>query len=359
MSQSNSLMRRAWVEVDLGALVQNGAAIRDRAGVPLLPMVKADAYGLGAVRCARALESLDPWGFGVATIAEGEELRDAGIERPILVFTPLMLDDLDSAQRHRLTPTLGTPRAIARWALTHRPWHLAIDTGMSRAGVPWSEVGQLRESLAASPPQGAFTHFHSAQKNDATRDEQEARFAQALQQLPERPPLVHAENSAAVEHRGPSSWSFARPGVFLYGVGTHGALTPAPVASLLARVVDIRTVPHGDTVSYDGTYRAEGTRRIATLGIGYADGYRRALSNRGEAIVNGKRVPVAGLVTMDMTMLDVTDAPCAVGDVATLIGHQGDERIDVADVAKAGGLSPYELLTGLRGRLPRRYVGDA
>jgi len=358
MSQSNTVMRRAWVEVDLGALVQNGAMLRERAGVPLLPMVKADAYGLGAVRVSRALEALDPWGFGVATIAEGEELREAGIERPILCFTPLLVDDLDAARRSRLTPTLGDATTIARWSRSGVPWHLAIDTGMSRAGVPWNEVRSLADTInSATPPEGVFTHFHSAERDDVARNEQERRFAEALASLSVRPAFVHAENSAAMEHRAPSKWSFARPGVFLYGVETGGALRVKPVAAVRARVVDLRTVPDGDTVSYDGTFRAVGDRKIATLAIGYADGYRRSLGNRGMVLVNGKRAPVAGVVTMDMTMIDVTDVPCEIGDVATLLGRDGDESIDIAEVAAACELSPYELLTGLRGRLPRRYLG--
>jgi alanine racemase len=172
--------------------------------------------------------------------------------------------------------------------------------------------------------------------------------------------MVHAENSPAVEHRGPSLWSVARPGIFLYGVSSGNApgIVPEPVVTVRARIIDLRTIHDGETVSYGGTYRAMGERRIATLGIGYADGYRRALSNRGSALIAGKRVPIAGNVTMDMTMIDVTDVPCAIGDAATLIGADGDEHIDVNEVASTGGLSPYEVLTGLRGRLPRRYVGD-
>jgi alanine racemase len=129
------------------------------------------------------------------------------------------------------------------------------------------------------------------------------------------------------------------------------------VVLVRARVVDLRTIDDGETVSYGATYRAEGRRRIATLGIGYADGYRRILGNHAVALVGGRRAPVVGVVTMDMTMLDVTDVPCNVGDVATLMGADGSDRITVADVARFGDLSPYEVLTGLRGRLPRRYVG--
>jgi len=355
----HSLMRRAWVDVDLGALLRNGAALATRANVPLLPMVKADAYGLGAERVARTLERLDPWGFGVATVAEAEELRALAIKRPIVIFTPILPGDFDAAIRANLTPSLSDVASIARWTETGLPWQLAIDTGMSRAGIRWDEIDCLTDVLTANPPQGVFTHFHSAEKDDASRSIQEERFASALARLPIRPAMTHAENSPAIEHRGPSPWTVARPGIFLYGVGSgnSAAIVPDPVVSLRARIVDIRTVRDGETVSYAGTYRADGDRRIATLGIGYGDGYRRALSNRGSVLVAGVRVPVAGNVTMDMTMIDVTDVPCGVGDVATLIGADGDDRIDVSEVAAFGEISPYEVLTSLRGRLPRRYIG--
>jgi alanine racemase len=353
-------MRRAWVEVDLGALLRNGIAIAGHAGVPILPMVKADAYGLGAVAVARTLERADPWGFGVATVPEGQELRDAGITRPILVFTPLLAGDFDSAIRANLTPTLGDAGSIREWRLIGRPWHLAIDTGMNRAGIQWTDVATLRELVMDFPPQGAFTHFHSAQRVDGSREVQESRFREALATLPEPPMMLHAENSGGLEHGDFSPWSVARPGIFLYGAGSgnNARITPEPVVSLRARVVDIRIVADGESVSYDATYRAVGERRIATLALGYADGYRRSLSNRGTVLVRGKRAPIAGVVTMDMIMLDVTDVPCEIGDVATLIGRDGDDAIDVVEVAVTGELSPYEVLTGLRSRLPRRYVGD-
>jgi alanine racemase len=353
-------MRRAWVEVDLGALLRNAETVAAHARVPILPMVKADGYGLGAVRVAHALERIEPWGFGVATVAEGEELRRASITRPILIFTPLLVGDFDAAVRADLTPALGSADAIRRWRETRRPWHLAIDTGMSRAGVQWDCVDTIRDLLVEHVPQGVFTHFHSAELGDGTRELQERRFDEALARLPVRPTLVHAENSPAVEHRGNSRWSMARPGVFLYGVSSGNApeIRPEPVATVRARVVDVRTIPPGDTVSYGGTFRATEERRIATLAIGYADGYRRVLGNRANVLVRGRRAPVVGVVTMDMTMIDVTECRCEIGDVATLIGTDGDERIDLVELAALGELSPYEVLTGLRGRLPRRYVGD-
>ncbi|MFI5229064.1 MAG: alanine racemase [Gemmatimonadales bacterium] len=354
----HSLNRRAWVDVDLGALLRNAQAIAARAGVPLLPMVKADGYGLGAVRVARVLERIEPWGFGVATIAEGEELRRAGIRRPIIVFTPLLAGDFDAAERADLTPALGGRDAIIRWQRTGRPWQLAIDTGMNRAGLPWTDVASIRDRLAIDAPQGVFTHFHSADRDDASRREQERRFDTALAELPVRPGMVHAENSPAVEHGGPSRWTVVRPGVFLYGVssGNAPAIQPEIVASLRARVVDLRTVPAGESVSYGGTWRADGARRIATLAIGYGDGYRRAFGNRAHLLLSGQRVPVVGAVTMDMTMADVTGIPCDIGDAATLLGADGTERITLNDLASVAGSSPYELLTGLRGRLARRYT---
>lgn len=355
-----SQLTRAWVEIDLGALLQNGARVAEHTGSRLLPMVKADAYGLGAVRVACALQELDPWGFGVATVLEGDELRRAGIERPIIVFTPLLVEDFDAARRARLTPALGDATSIRIWQRYRLPWHLAVDTGMNRAGVSWRDVGTLCELIAAFPPQGVFTHFHSAERNDGSRQTQEERFAEVLAALPTRPEMVHAENSPAASRRGRSHarWTIARPGVFLYGVGfgAGAEITPEPVVAVRARVVDLRTIEPGDTVSYGATFRAERRTHIATLAIGYADGYRRALSNIGTVLIRGQKARVAGNVTMDMTMCDVTEIECEVGDVATLVGRDGDELLTIENVAEAGGISPYELLTGLRSRLPRRYV---
>lgn len=353
-------MTRAWVEIDLGALCRNGAAVAARAGVPLLPMVKADGYGLGGLRAALALESLEPWGYGVATTTEGDELRRGGITRPIIVFTPILRTEIDALRRADLTPALGDPAVIESWARTGRPWHLQIDTGMSRAGMAWDAVAAHRELLARTTPEGVFTHFHSAELVDDSRDVQERRFDAALAALPSRPLLVHAENGAAVERRAPSRWSLCRPGIFLYGVAgvEGGPLVPEPVVSVRARIVELRTVPAGETVSYDATWRADSPRRIATVPVGYADGYRRNLSNRGEALLRGERLRVAGRVTMDMTMFDVTDTDAALGDVVTLLGREGNAVITVSALAAAADLSPYEMLTGLKLRLPRRYAAD-
>jgi alanine racemase len=316
-------------------------------------MVKADAYGVGAERAARALEALEPYGYGVATVPEGESLRAAGIRRRVVVFTPLLPGELARAAAAGLTPSLHRAEEVHCWvALGGGAWQLAIDTGMSRAGVRWDAVDALVDVAAAHPPEGAYTHFHSADTDDASRAEQEARFAAAIERLGERPPVLHAENSPGAERADRSRWDVVRAGVFLYGVSAGGVLPADPVAHLRARVVDVRDLRDGETVSYGATWRAHGPRRIATLAVGYADGYRRSLSSRGVALLGGREAPVAGTVTMDMTMLDVTALPCAPGDVATLLGRDGDAVLSVADVAARGDLSPYELLTGLRLRLP-------
>jgi len=351
---------RARVEIDLGALQRNGAAVARRAGVRLLPMVKADAYGLGAAAAIKALNVLDPWGYGVASVAEGEELRDLGVTRPVVVFTPLLDQELKRARAARLTPTLGFAAEIEAWrSAGGGTWHLSIDTGMSRAGIPWRQIAEVRHLVGLVPPEGAFTHFHSAELEDGTLEAQERRFREAVASLPSRPKLLHTANSAAIARQGRSDWDLVRPGIFLYGVGSgrSAGIQPEPVVNLRAPIVEIRNLEAGDTVSYGATLRVTQPARIATLAVGYADGYPRSLSERGSVLVGGTLAPVAGTVTMDMTMIDVSTVRCEVGDVATLIGRAGDTVLTVERVAENAGMSPYELLTGLRSRVERTYTG--
>lgn len=350
------------MEVDLGALVRNAAALGAHAGVPIIPMVKADAYGLGAEQVAHALEPVSPLAYGVATVAEGVELRAAGILRTILIFTPLLADEMEAAHLAHLTPTLGSAAEINAWKMYGRPYHLSVDTGMARAGVPWREVAALAPVLAAHPPEGAFTHFHSPGLDDGSMEEQLARFRGALALLPSPPAVLHTDSSAAIVRHQSSPWSAVRPGIFIYGVGSGASaeLQPEPVVHVRARIVELRRVEAGDTVSYDATWAAPGPRVIATVPAGYADGYPRGASSRGHAVVRGRAAHIAGRVTMDMIMLDVTDTGAEVGDVVTLIGDGGAAAvpIDVAAVAALAEMSPYELLTGLRGRLSRIYRGQ-
>jgi alanine racemase len=363
--------RRAWCTVDLAALRHNAARLRERTGVPLLPMVKADAYGLGVEAVARALgapfegdpppagDADTPWALGVATAAEGEALRALGMTGRILCTSPVLPAERPSLRAARVRPSLHRAADIAAWrALTDVPWHLAIDTGMQRAGVPWREAALLRDAVAAHPPEGVFTHFHSADRADGSLAEQEARFREALAAL-DLPAgtLRHVDNTWGVLARHGSPWDLVRPGFALYAAPA-GDADLHPVLHVHARIIDVRDVAVGDTVSYDATWTATRPSRIATVAIGYGDGYRRALSNRGLALLHGHRVPVVGVVTMDMTMVDVTDVPADVGDVVTLLGTDaGGASLRLAEVAALGELSPYELLVGWRARLPRVYRG--
>ena len=356
------MLSRAWMEVDLGALVRNASLLRQHAGVPIIPMIKADAYGLGAEQVAHALEHLSPLGYGIATVEEGQELRDAGIMRQIFVFTPLLTEEFEAAHLAALTPTLGSKAQIDAWEIYGSPYILSIDTGMSRAGVSWREMESLTDSLTRTPPAAVYTHFHSPQLDDGSMDEQLARFEGALAALPSRPPVIHTDSSAAIVRNKRSPLSAVRPGIFMYGVGSGptAALQPEPVVHLKGRIVEIRSIEPGDTVSYDATWTARRPSLIATIPLGYADGYPRGASNAGLAVVREKVVPVTGRVTMDMTMIDVTDTAAEVGDVVTLIGnpHLTGAAIDVGSVAAKARISPYELLTGLRNRIRRTYRGQ-
>ncbi len=345
---------RAWVRVDRAALAANARTIATRSGARLLPMVKANGYGTGAVAAARALEALDPWGFGVATPEEGVELRASGITRPVVVFTPFLPAWRDALLAHDLRPVIGDPAALAAWAPTGRPFHVELDTGMARSGVRWDDPGgldALRAGLRSAPAwEGVFTHFHSADTDPSSAEVQWERFTALVATLPARPPFVHAANSAGAL-RGPR-WAgdLVRPGIFLYG-GSAGPDLPSPreVVRLEARVAAVRRVPAGASASYGATWTAARETTVATLAIGYADGVHRALSNRGLAALGARAVPFAGRVTMDMTLLDCGDLPVRPGDVATLLG--GAVPLD-AQAARAGTIA-YELLTALGPRLPR------
>jgi alanine racemase len=345
---------RAWLEVDLDNVIGNARTVlRQAPGSRLLPMVKADAYGVGAVRCARALERLDPWGFGVATIPEGIQLREAGIRRPILVFTPARSDQQPRYREHDLRAVLDRPELVAAWTL---PFHLEIDTGMGRCGVRWDDPALPR--CAAPQLEGVFTHLYAADANAASVAEQWQRFAEGRRRLGGAPRLVHVANSAGA-WRVREALALVRPGIFLYGGRAAPDLpAPLPVATLRAPVVSMRRVRAGDSVSYGGDWRAPHATTIATLGVGYADGVPRAVQGRAEALLGGRRYPLAGRVTMDFVMLDVgSEAAATVGAVATLIGRDGDATIALDEFASWAGTVTYEILARIGGRVARRYIG--
>ena len=368
---------RAWLDVDLDGVRHNVRQLRARAGVPLIVMVKANAYGVGAVLVSRALGvAFDgapaapdaPWGLGIASLDEAAELRDAGCRGRILCLTPLLASELPRAHALGVRPALHRAPDIRAWAAVGqgggvRPYHLAIDTGMSRAGVRWDQVEALRDVLLEHPPEGVFTHFHSADDDMDSRDEQDARFVDAMLALGDALPaevLRHSDNSAGIASRARlSPGALARPGIAVYGGMFSDLLGLRQVVHLRARVIDVRDIAAGETVSYGATWTAARPSRIATVSAGYADGYRRHLSNRGTVLIGGVPCPVAGRVTMDMTMVDVTDVSCAVGDVATLIGTDGAVTVSTEQVAEMGDLSPYELLVGLALRVPSRPLSSS
>jgi alanine racemase len=349
---------RAWVEVDLTKLVHNArTALAAARGARLLPMVKAGAYGLGAVPVARALEAVEPWGYGVATAPEGVELREAGIRRPVVVFTPALEESQPTYRRNDLRAVLDDPAVIAGWEL---PFHLEIDTGMGRAGIKWDEPERLAAAAASPRLEGVFTHLHSADSDPASVRAQWDLFEAALRCLGRRPPLVHAANSAGIWLLG-KGLDLVRPGVFLYGGRAgegEGLPPPVPVLAVRARVVSLRTLAAGESVSYGAVWRAAAPTRIATLGVGYADGVPRSAMGRAQVLIAGRRAPVVGRITMDMLMVELPpplDETVRVGDVATLIGADGWEAITVDECAGWAGTTSYEILTGLSPRLPREY----
>lgn len=344
---------RVWADVDLRALVQNARTVARISGARLLPMVKANGYGLGALAVARALESLDPWGFGVATVEEGAELRSGGVTRPILVFNPVHSTLIPRYRAHALRAVVGDTEGLNAWLseMGPAPFHIEIDTGMARAGFRWNADGAWRPQLGeARGWEGIFTHFHSAETDPASVHRQWRRFQQVLEGLPRRPDLVHAANSAAALSGPTYAADLVRPGIFLYG-GMAGANNqPETVLRLQARVAALRTVRAGDTVSYGATWTAPRDTTIATIAAGYGDGIPRSLGNQGSVELNGRVVPIVGRVTMDFTMVAV-DGPVALGDVATFYGG----LVSLDDQARVAGTISYELLTGLGTRIPRRY----
>lgn len=351
--------QRAWVDVDLDALIRNAQSYRGRVGVPLLPMVKADGYGLGALAVARALEEAGVWGFGVATVDEARALHLSGVVAPIVVFTPIAPPQVALHEAVAARPTIGDLDGLRAWLdATRSPFHVEIDTGMRRSGIPWNDresLAELRVLLGdAEGWEGAFTHFHSAARDDRATVEQWRRFHEALETIGRRPPLLHAANSAAGAYGATYAADLARPGIHLYGGHLEG-LDAVPVAALRARVTGVRRLAAGDSVSYDATWTAPHATTIATLGVGYGDGVPRHLSNVGAVELLGQRLRIVGRVTMDQMMIDVGDLPVTIGDVATIFGG----RVSLDEQAALAGTIPYELLTALGARLPRRYQRTA
>ena len=367
--------RRAWVEVDLDALRSNFGSFAERLppGCGILPMVKADAYGIGLGRAVRALTPLGPWGFGVATTDEGIAVRSLGWAGPIVVFSPTLPSDTRELVERRLEPVISGSDLLAGCGLAARaagaslPFHLEIDTGMGRFGLDWREAerraGEVAELLSFGGVQirGTLTHFHSADTDREQTATQWRRFRRALDALRRAgvdTGIVHAANSAAALRYEEFSADLVRPGIRLYGGGGWEPLG-RPVVAVRARVLDVRDVKAGTTVSYGATWSSPVAGRLATIGIGYGDGLRRELSNRGRVLIHGRSALIRGVVCMDSTVVELGDRDdVQPGDVATVLGHDRGMEIGLDELADSCGTIDYEILTGWSSRLPRIEIHE-
>jgi len=373
------LRERAWVEVDLHALAHNVQHIRRKLSsqTELMAVVKADAYGHGAVAIARtALHTGATW-LGVATIPEGLELREAGIQAPILLLGAAnTAEQVRAIAQWRLQPTLCTPKQALIFSdtmgtlrpRTALPVHLKLDTGMSRLGSPWeqaAEFGQLVNGLPHLTIASVYSHLATADDPDPTILQlQHRRFEAAIAQLNAAgitPPRLHLANSAATLSDPALHYDLVRTGLAIYGLHPAPHLTSTislrPVLQVKARITQVKPLSAGTGVSYGYKFIAERDMYIAVVGIGYADGVPRLLSNRMEVLIRGQRVPQIGAVTMDQLMLDVSTIPdLQPGEVVTLLGQDGQQSISADDWANTLGTISWEILCGFKHRLPRLTI---
>jgi alanine racemase len=365
--------RPTWTEIDLDALAHNVRLLAARAApARVWAVVKANAYGHGAIACGRAALEAGAAGLAVVCVDEGEELRQAGVTAPILVVGHTPPSDSERVVALRLRPTVATWElvealaAAARRAAWTVPLHLELETGLNRHGLAPDALVALAERARPTPGvevEGLFTHFAAAEEGDQrfTR-----RQFELLRDVSARLPFLkerHCSASASVLLDREMGLEAVRTGLSMYGYrpapwcGTDADLRP--VLSLRARVARVLDVERGATVGYGRTWAATRASRVALVMCGYADGYRRGFGNRAHLLVRGRRAPVVGRVAMDMCMVDVTAvAGVAVGDVATLIGRDGDERVDADELATLADTISWEILAGLSARVPRLYLRD-
>jgi alanine racemase len=378
--------RPVWAEISLTAILKNLASIRKHVGRnrKVLAVVKSNAYGLGAVPISKALQKAGTEWFGVTCANEGIELRDAGIRRRILLLTGFWPGEEKRLIKNNLTPTVTRlddlghlERAAAKQfrGKVRMPFHLKINTGMNRLGIAADEVDAFCKSLARSPHlqlEGTYTHFASAEDFTAQQTtDQELLFRGCLERMKSfgvSPGIVHMANSGAISARPETLADMVRPGAILYGY--YQSFDPPqkkqevmdrmplePCLSLRARIISLRDVPAGEGVGYAARFVTKRPSRIAVINAGYADGVVRSRTNRGFALLHSQRIPLVGIISMDLTMLDVTDVPNAkIGDIVTIYGKDGDARIDVSDVAREIGTVTSDLLCALGRRVPKFYV---
>ena len=373
------MIRPTVARVDLHALKSNYRHIsehlaREQPARPPKPIavVKANAYGHGAGQVARALEDAGADLLACADIEEGAVLRDAGVKAEILVFGALSVSDLDGLFDCNLTPTISTPgaalavQAAAAKYKKRLHYHLKIDTGMNRLGFRHDNLGKTLPGLFASANlelDAVYTHFATADEPDSPLfAEQRVRFERALAEVRElgaRPAYTHAANSAATLRDSRVWYDRVRPGLLLYGVvppPLASTLPLVPVMSLTSRIVSVKGMRAGEGVGYGMKFIAERPTMIATIPAGYADGLDTRLSGRGAVLIRGRRAPIVGAVSMDMMAVDVTGLSVSPGDEVIIIGSQGDDRIEVREMAATIGTIPYEILCRIGSRIERVYT---
>lgn len=361
----------AWAEVDLDAISQNVRSLKKAAGgAQLMAVVKANAYGHGAVAVAAAALQAGAGYLGVASVDEGAQLREGDISAPILLLGPTSVADAERVVAHQLTATVNSRQlalALARFASEGSGRclvHLKVDTGLHRSGLPPAELIPLAESLRQLPSltvEGLFTHFATADEADKEFTYRQYRVLLEVSSRLPWIPLRHASNTAAVIDLPEMALEMVRCGIGVYGcypsreVSRRVPLRPA--LTLKSRLVRVSRLAPGEGVGYGLTWRAARPSRVGLLPCGYADGYPRLLSNCGRVLIGGHPAPVVGRVSMDSLVVDLTDLPGAEeGGEAVLIGRQGVEEIPADEVADAAGTISYEILTGIAPRLPRLYM---
>ncbi len=377
----DKLLRPTWVEISLSKLRRNFNRIRDLAGArKVMAVIKADAYGHGAVPVAKCLAECGVDWFGVATVEEALELRGAGIEQPVLLLGGLYMSDPAHLIEYRLTPSISSTMRLDTYAECARRYgkpiefHLKIDSGLGRLGLPRDRVAAFVDhyrELKGLQLTGLFTHLASAEDMVASQtDEQGERFTQALAQLrglQVEPEWLHVSNSAALLSGRKFPENLVRIGALLYGYCMPLIVPPGqelpkvpefePVLSFKSRIVYMKDVPSGTPLGYSAAFYTRRTSRIATVPVGYADGLSHALSNRGYAIVRGRRARIVGSISMDLSLLDVTDiAGTNIGDEVILMGQEGQCSINALEIAQLLGTVPYEILCSIGKRVPRIYV---
>lgn len=369
----NGTEGRVWAEIYLDDLIANYKIIKSQVkNTRIMAAIKADAYGHGAIEVARTLENEGIAMFGVASVEEGIELRQAGITTSILILSPILYSQIETALQFHLIPTvgeLGFFRALekkARKSGAPVVVHVEIDTGMTRTGLSYDSAKRSLRAMAVSrcvKIDGIFSHFPVADGNGTFTKRQVVDFQRLIRSLPRtkiQPTYLHMANSSGIFKHPSAHLQLVRPGISLYGLASspdiHYSKDLKPIMALKSRIVNTRNVKANTAISYGHTFITKRKSRIATVSVGYGDGYPRILSNRADAVVNGRRVPIVGAVCMDLVMIDVTDVPgVKINDIVTLIGRDGKVEVTAEECAQKANTIVYEITSGIGPRVARVY----